>query len=203
MSDPLLVGELENFPPEAQEKIEAAGGLKRFLLGSRRFVMCNGGIGLASHVEFLQHTLDDDREASLLASFPFHSYSMDDSEAKGSSHLNPKAKEFLPQSNHLSGNDSSDSYDNASCPVLPNPYDLSFDYLFPQDIPEFVEDPEFTNHFHDFPLTAFNTDAFSSDNNYINFNEDISPRSKNMFVQVRQSFKSVKLPLCALFKMFF
>ncbi|KAF5892632.1 E3 ubiquitin-protein ligase TTC3 isoform X3, partial [Clarias magur] len=184
VSDPLLVGELQNFPPEAREKIKAAGGLKYFLLGSRRFVMCNGGIGLKSHVEFLQHTLDDDREASFLASNPFHSYSMDDSDAKESSHLNPKAKEFLPQSKHLSLDNTSESFDQASCPVLPNPYDLNFEYLFDvQDIPENTEEAEFNNHFHDFPLIAFNPDVFSSDNNYINFNEEVSPRNKNMFVQ--------------------
>ncbi|XP_059401350.1 E3 ubiquitin-protein ligase TTC3-like [Carassius carassius] len=48
-SDPLMMGELENFPPEAQQKISDAGGLESFLLESLRFVMMEQLIGLMKH----------------------------------------------------------------------------------------------------------------------------------------------------------
>uniref|UniRef100_A0A3B4E5Q3 RING-type E3 ubiquitin transferase n=1 Tax=Pygocentrus nattereri TaxID=42514 RepID=A0A3B4E5Q3_PYGNA len=83
-SDPLLVGELENFPVEAQRKIEAAGGLEGFLLESLRFVMTENLMGLMTHAVSLQ----------------------------GSSHLNPTAREFMPQFEHFSLSDN-----NASCDV--------------------------------------------------------------------------------------
>lgn len=70
-SDPLMVGELENFPPEAQQKITDAGGLKSFLLESLRFVMMDELIGLMKHAVSLTDTLPP-------------------------SHLNPSAEEFWP-----------------------------------------------------------------------------------------------------------
>uniref|UniRef100_A0A4W4FM73 RING-type E3 ubiquitin transferase n=1 Tax=Electrophorus electricus TaxID=8005 RepID=A0A4W4FM73_ELEEL len=83
-SDPLLVGELENFPAEAQQKISAAGGLEPFLCESLRFYMMDNLIGLMGHAVSLQVP----------------------------SHLNPTAKEFLPQFEHLNVSDSNMSYDN-------------------------------------------------------------------------------------------
>lgn len=79
-SDPLMVGELENFPLEAQQKITAAGGLEAFLLESLRFVMSDNVIGLMKHVVSLT----------------------DPSPAPHMSHLNPTAKEFWPQTDVLS-----------------------------------------------------------------------------------------------------
>lgn len=188
MSDQLLVGELKNFPPEAQQKIETAGGLKPFLLESLRFVMYGELIGLMSHAVCLQHSLDDD--ASLFADFPSPIRSMDDSESKGSSHLNPTAKEFLPQFQHLSLSDSSESYDLSNCPVLPSPYIfVSPNLNYPlelQDVPETVkpdvQDSEYPDYFPNIQLNTFNTEALSTDSNYIHFNKDV-------FVQVR-SFKN-------------
>ncbi|XP_034168674.2 E3 ubiquitin-protein ligase TTC3 isoform X1 [Pangasianodon hypophthalmus] len=192
VSDQLLVGELKNFPPEAQQKIEAAGGLEHFLLESLRFVIYDGIIGLTSHAVCLQHTVDDD--AFLLANFPPHTWSKVDSEPKGSSHLNPTAKEFLPQTKHLSLNDSSESYDHATCPVLPSPYvfppqiSQNLNYTFGlQDMPGTVkpgvQEAEYHDYFPDVPLDAFNAEALSSVNNYIHFKEAICHNSKTIFVQ--------------------
>ncbi|KAI3373929.1 hypothetical protein L3Q82_022497 [Scortum barcoo] len=52
--DPLLVGELENFPPLAQLKIQEAGGFEPFLLESLRFIKMGSCIGLAKHAVSLQ-----------------------------------------------------------------------------------------------------------------------------------------------------
>ncbi|KAF7653193.1 hypothetical protein LDENG_00086200 [Lucifuga dentata] len=62
--DPLLVGELENFPPVAQLKIQEAGGFESFLLDSLRFIKMGRCIGLAKHAVSLQQaghrtSLDD------------------------------------------------------------------------------------------------------------------------------------------------
>lgn len=62
--DPLLVGELKNFPAEAWQKMHEAGGFEHFLLGSLRFVKMGRCIGLAKHAVSLQHaghgaSLDD------------------------------------------------------------------------------------------------------------------------------------------------
>ncbi|XP_076017533.1 E3 ubiquitin-protein ligase TTC3 [Genypterus blacodes] len=62
--DPLLVGELEHFPAEAQLKIEDAGGFEPFLLESLRFIKMGRCIGLAKHAVCLQQaghgtSLDD------------------------------------------------------------------------------------------------------------------------------------------------
>ncbi|XP_019728437.1 E3 ubiquitin-protein ligase TTC3 isoform X3 [Hippocampus comes] len=52
--DPLLRGEIENFPPVAQAKIQQAGGLERFLLQSLRFSDIGGRVGLAKWAAALQ-----------------------------------------------------------------------------------------------------------------------------------------------------
>ncbi|XP_076606314.1 E3 ubiquitin-protein ligase TTC3 [Chaetodon auriga] len=52
--DPLLVGELENFPSVAQLKIQEAGGFEPFLLESLRFIKIGQCIGLAKHAVSLQ-----------------------------------------------------------------------------------------------------------------------------------------------------
>lgn len=58
------MGELENFPPVAQLKIQEAGGFELFLLESLRFIKMGRSIGLAKHAVSLQHagrgaSLDD------------------------------------------------------------------------------------------------------------------------------------------------
>ncbi|KAM4545794.1 E3 ubiquitin-protein ligase TTC3 [Odontesthes bonariensis] len=62
--DPLLVGELEHFPAEAQRKFQDAGGFEPFLLESLRFIRMGSCIGLAKHAVSLQQaghgpSLDD------------------------------------------------------------------------------------------------------------------------------------------------
>uniref|UniRef100_A0A8C9RJF8 RING-type E3 ubiquitin transferase n=1 Tax=Scleropages formosus TaxID=113540 RepID=A0A8C9RJF8_SCLFO len=74
-NDPLLVGELENFPVEAQERIRDAGGLRDFLLGSLRFVTKGSRIGLMKHAVSLQDRTDFVTKGAF---------------------LNPSAKEFQP-----------------------------------------------------------------------------------------------------------
>lgn len=191
VSDPLLVGELKNFPLEAQQKIDAAGGLEHFLLGSLRFVMHGHLVGLTLHAVGLQHNVDD----SLFPNFPSHSCSFDDSEPKGSSYLNPTAKEFLPQLKHLSLEDSSESYDHATCPVLPSPYafvpsiplNLNGAFELTDTATLELDGAECLDYFPGVLMNALNTEVLSSDN-YINL-EDACPKSKTSFVQVR-SFKN-------------
>ncbi|KAK7121134.1 hypothetical protein R3I94_020942 [Phoxinus phoxinus] len=106
-ADPLMVGELENFPPEAQQKIVDAGGLKPFLLESLRFTMTEELIGLMKHA-----------------------VSLTDS---GPSHLNPSAREFCPLADALSDDfaqislcsfDSKDEpVSSDPFPMFPDPYD--------------------------------------------------------------------------------
>ncbi|RXN18895.1 E3 ubiquitin- ligase TTC3 isoform X1 [Labeo rohita] len=108
-SDPLMVGELENFPPEAQQKIADAGGLKDFLLESLRFVMTDELIGLMKHAVSLTDTRP--------------------------SHLNPSAKEFWPHADALSQisfvsyESKDESGDSDQFLLLPDPYDLDYECL--------------------------------------------------------------------------
>lgn len=112
-SDPLMVGELENFPPEAQQKIADAGGLKSFLLESLRFVMTDELIGLMKHAVSLTDTQP--------------------------SHLNPSAKEFWPyadarsdavsQISFVSYESKDKSGDSDQFPLLPDPYDFDYECL--------------------------------------------------------------------------
>ncbi|XP_042355060.1 E3 ubiquitin-protein ligase TTC3 [Plectropomus leopardus] len=52
--DPLLVGELVNFPAEAQQTIQKSGGFESFLLESLRFIKMGRCIGLTRHAVSLQ-----------------------------------------------------------------------------------------------------------------------------------------------------
>ncbi|XP_016417693.1 E3 ubiquitin-protein ligase TTC3-like [Sinocyclocheilus rhinocerous] len=101
-----MVGELENFPPEAQQKIADAGGLESFLLESLRFVMMDELIGLMKHAVCLTDSLPP-------------------------SHLNPSAEEFWPHADalsdtasHLSLPDDDPEESASSDPflLLPDPY---------------------------------------------------------------------------------
>ncbi|XP_061607738.1 E3 ubiquitin-protein ligase TTC3 isoform X2 [Phyllopteryx taeniolatus] len=53
-NDPLLLGEVENFPPVAKAKLQKAGSLERFLLQSLRFIKIGSSFGLAKHAVALQ-----------------------------------------------------------------------------------------------------------------------------------------------------
>ncbi|XP_026076352.1 E3 ubiquitin-protein ligase TTC3 isoform X2 [Carassius auratus] len=102
-SDPLMMSELENFPPEAQQKISDAGGLECFLLESLRFVLMEELIGLMKHA------------VSLTDPAP--------------SHLNPSAEEFWPPADpsHISvlPYDHKDEFTSSDVfLLLPDPYAL-------------------------------------------------------------------------------
>ncbi|XP_029107422.1 E3 ubiquitin-protein ligase TTC3 isoform X2 [Scleropages formosus] len=90
-NDPLLVGELENFPVEAQERIRDAGGLRDFLLGSLRFVTKGSRIGLMKHAVSLQDRTVETDHPNITTLSPH----MEDFVTKGA-FLNPSAKEFQP-----------------------------------------------------------------------------------------------------------
>lgn len=84
---PLLVGELENFPPDALQKIEESGGLKPFLQQSIRFVMKDDVIALMKHAGVLQNVTREQSSHDLTCcTFD------DDNETT----LNPFAEEFYP-----------------------------------------------------------------------------------------------------------
>lgn len=116
--DPLLVGELENFPPVAQQKIQEAGGFEPFLLESLRFIKMGRCIGLAKHAVSLQQAghgasldeLDDLDDLDVIVDPNTNSQSPDlqaDHESAYTSHM--------------------DSYSSAQTEVysiLPNPYSL-------------------------------------------------------------------------------
>ncbi|XP_061755052.1 E3 ubiquitin-protein ligase TTC3 isoform X2 [Nerophis ophidion] len=51
---PLLIDEMENFPPMAHAKIDKAGGFEAFLLRSLRFIKIGMRVGLAKHAVSLQ-----------------------------------------------------------------------------------------------------------------------------------------------------
>uniref|UniRef100_A0A674B3A1 RING-type E3 ubiquitin transferase n=1 Tax=Salmo trutta TaxID=8032 RepID=A0A674B3A1_SALTR len=111
--DPLLVGELNNFPPVAQQKIQEAGGLEHFLLESLRFVMTDNLLGLMKHAVSLQdantHRMDN---LDFIGDIP-----------NGLS-LNPSAMEFLPNS-HDSGPRDYDDEPFSLINVRPNPVEFS------------------------------------------------------------------------------
>ncbi|CAB1316543.1 unnamed protein product, partial [Coregonus sp. 'balchen'] len=135
--DPLLVGELDNFPPDAQQKIQEAGGLKPFLLESLRFVMTDNLLGLMKHAVSLQdantHRMDN---LDFIGDIP------------NRLSLNPSAMAFLPNSQDSGTRD----YDEpiAIIPVWPNlaigtPLDKSYDNHDPnnlEDLDLYIRDVE-------------------------------------------------------------
>uniref|UniRef100_A0A1A8RPJ3 RING-type E3 ubiquitin transferase n=1 Tax=Nothobranchius rachovii TaxID=451742 RepID=A0A1A8RPJ3_9TELE len=56
VEDRLLVGELENFPAVAKQKIEEAGGVEAFLVESLRFIKMGRRVGLAKHAVRMQQS---------------------------------------------------------------------------------------------------------------------------------------------------
>lgn len=113
--DPLLVGELENFPQVAQLKIQEAGGFESFLLDSLRFIKMGKCIGLAKHAVSLQQaghggSLDDLDDLDVLVDPDTNSESPNLHEAAFTSYLNNFSSE------------ETDVY-----PILPNPYMCVFE----------------------------------------------------------------------------
>lgn len=102
--DPLLVGELENFPQVAQLKIQEAGGFESFLLESLRFIKMGSRIGLAQHAVSLQQAV---RGAGL--------DDLDVLDAIGDSDTNcPSPYSHETDFTFLAETD--------TCPILPSPY---------------------------------------------------------------------------------
>ncbi|XP_070700307.1 E3 ubiquitin-protein ligase TTC3 [Pempheris klunzingeri] len=107
--DPLLVGELVNFPLVARQKIEEAGGFEPFLLESLRFIKMRRCIGLTRHAVSLQQaghgpSLD---ELDIIDDPDTNSPSPDYQESH-----DPAFKCYLDSS----------SAQTEVCPILPSPY---------------------------------------------------------------------------------
>ncbi|XP_034540363.1 E3 ubiquitin-protein ligase TTC3 [Notolabrus celidotus] len=108
--DRLLVGELENFPPAAQQKIQEAGGFEIFLLESLRFIKMGQSIGLTKHAVSLQQSSLDDLDNLDDLDDIMDPYTNGTSSAWQSSH-EAVFKAYLER------NPSSQVY-----PILPSPY---------------------------------------------------------------------------------
>ncbi|XP_058483305.1 E3 ubiquitin-protein ligase TTC3 [Solea solea] len=109
--DPLLVGELEYFPSEAQLKIEESGGFESFLLESLRFIKIGNCVGLAKHAVSLQ-------QAGLGAS-------LDDLDVI----VDPDAHRQTPDFHEPAFPNQRDMVSSAQPPVFPsfsNPFSFSF-----------------------------------------------------------------------------
>ncbi|XP_070773182.1 E3 ubiquitin-protein ligase TTC3 [Enoplosus armatus] len=121
--DPLLVGELENFPPVAQQKIKEAGGFESFLLESLRFIKMGKCIGLTKHAVSLQQA--------------GHGASLDDLDVIVDPDTNSESPDL--HADHDSAFTSyRDSYSSAQTevyPVLPSPY------VFASEPPPLVQSP--------------------------------------------------------------
>ncbi|KAG7217207.1 hypothetical protein INR49_027751 [Caranx melampygus] len=104
--DPLLVGELENFPQVAQLKIQEAGGFESFLLESLRFIKMGRCIGLARHAVTLQQA--------------GHGASLDDLDII----MDPLSPDLYESAVSSSLDDFSEVTE--IYPALPNPYAFSF-----------------------------------------------------------------------------
>uniref|UniRef100_UPI00398F8B31 E3 ubiquitin-protein ligase TTC3 isoform X2 n=1 Tax=Pristiophorus japonicus TaxID=55135 RepID=UPI00398F8B31 len=103
IDDPRLVGEFENFPPEAQELVRNAGGLKSFLMESLRFVVINNLIGLMKHAVQLKNLPVNEKAATRgTEAAETNSDEVPNESLQPVAHLNPTAKEFTPVSFHQS-----------------------------------------------------------------------------------------------------
>ncbi|XP_071387852.1 E3 ubiquitin-protein ligase TTC3 isoform X1 [Centroberyx affinis] len=110
--DALLVGELDNFPPVAQQKIQEAGGFEPFLLESLRFIKMGSCIGLAKHAVSLQQA--------------GHGNSLDELDVIADPDVNSLAPD-LHESHDLAFASYLQDYSSAQpevYPFLPNPYVL-------------------------------------------------------------------------------
>ncbi|XP_067897297.1 E3 ubiquitin-protein ligase TTC3 isoform X2 [Heterodontus francisci] len=99
IDDPLLVGEFENFPPEAQELVCKAGGLKSFLMESLRFVVIANLIGLMKHAVQLKSLAVKVATRGTEAS-EINLDEVSNESLRPVAHLNPTAKEFKPVTFH-------------------------------------------------------------------------------------------------------
>ncbi|XP_040005751.1 E3 ubiquitin-protein ligase TTC3 [Xiphias gladius] len=109
--DPLLVGELENFPSVAQLKIQEAGGFESFLLESLRFIKMGTCIGLAKHAVCLQQA--------------GHGGSLDDLDVI----LDPDTNTLSPDLHEPTFTRYLDNFSSAQTevyPLLPSPYAFGF-----------------------------------------------------------------------------
>ncbi|XP_048458872.1 E3 ubiquitin-protein ligase TTC3 [Rhincodon typus] len=99
----MLVGEFENFPPEAQELVRKTGGLKSFLMESLRFVVINNLIGLMKHAVQLKSLAISEKAATRgTEESEINSDEVSNESLRPVAHLNPTAKEFKPVSFHQS-----------------------------------------------------------------------------------------------------
>ncbi|XP_072441784.1 E3 ubiquitin-protein ligase TTC3 isoform X2 [Chiloscyllium punctatum] len=103
IDNPMLVGEFENFPPEAQELVRKTGGLKSFLMESLRFVVINNLIGLMKHaVQLKSLAINEKAAARGTEESEINSDEVSNENLRPMAHLNPTAKEFKPVSFHQS-----------------------------------------------------------------------------------------------------
>lgn len=147
--DPLLVGELENFPPEAKIKIGESGGFEPFLLESLRFIKIGRCIGLAKHAVSLQQAENGS--------------SLDDLDVIADPDVSGDETGFTSYLNNFS------SAHTEIYPMLPNPYVFGYQQVFqPGTNPYFVwsngDDQEPVTHFlpndyEDLYLDPSETDA--------------------------------------------
>ncbi|XP_068571715.1 E3 ubiquitin-protein ligase TTC3 [Cebidichthys violaceus] len=106
--DPLLVGELGNFPSVAQMKLQETGGFEAFLLESLRFIKMGRCIGLAKHAVSLQQAV---RGAGL-----------DDLDVIADPGSDSRGLDEGHESAFTSSLDSYSSAQTDVYPALPNPY---------------------------------------------------------------------------------
>lgn len=197
-SDALLVGELDNFPPEAQTLIETAGGLEPFLLNSLRFVQFDELIGLAKHAESLKHAVQD--YIPFYDPFFPHMY-----EPTESSYLDPTAREFQPQS---SPGESGASYDVEfhpdTCPTVPTPFiyyceSSESDMNVLPDISDTIEEgsqaeeypeclPDVPTEPYSFNIDAPNQNSIISYSDGFTYKEGRGSKHKSALFQVRSWF---------------
>ncbi|OXB79514.1 UNVERIFIED_CONTAM: hypothetical protein H355_000330, partial [Colinus virginianus] len=92
LNNKLLVGEYEHFPEEARKVVEDEGGLKPFLLKSRRFIMVDNYISLR-HEESTNGDENEDKEEGNYIACDVRENSF-----QNKIKLNPAAEEFRPRS---------------------------------------------------------------------------------------------------------
>ncbi|XP_072116111.1 E3 ubiquitin-protein ligase TTC3 isoform X2 [Mobula birostris] len=99
IDNPLLVGEFENFPPETQELVQNAGGLKSFLMESLRFVLNKNFVGLMKHAVEVESSAINGKAATRSSeTSEINSAKTSVESSRPVVHLNPAAKEFKPVS---------------------------------------------------------------------------------------------------------
>ncbi|XP_065597809.1 E3 ubiquitin-protein ligase TTC3 isoform X2 [Cyrtonyx montezumae] len=92
INNKLLVGEYEHFPEEAQKVVEDEGGLKPFLLKSRRFIMVDNCISLRHEERTNGDEIEDNEEGNYIVC------DVRENSFQNKIKLNPAAEEFRPRS---------------------------------------------------------------------------------------------------------